>query len=43
MVSVGAQINKWFLLRLMRCRGLVVPAGQCLVLLVVELGRRLLR
>ena len=42
-VSIWAQVDKRFLLRLMRCRGLVVPAGRRLVLLVVELGRRLLR
>ena len=42
-VSVRAQINERFLLRLMRYRGLDVPAGQCLVLLVIELGGRLLR
>ena len=42
-VSVRAQVDERFLLRLMRCRGLDVPAGWCLVLLVIELGRRLLR
>ena len=35
MVGVWTQVDKRFLLRLMRCRGLV--------LLVIELGRRLLR
>ena len=43
MVSIGAQINEQFLLRLMRCRGLGVPARQYLVLLVIEVWRRLLR
>ena len=34
-VSVWAQINERFLLRF--------PAGRCLILLVIKLGRRLLR